>query len=333
MGAATETDELVAWSTLEGEEWPTLLIGNGLSINIWRKFGYPELRAQARLDNSAAQLFSDLGTANFEEVLESLWHAERVAAALSLDAQAISELYSHVRGELVQAIQRVHVKWNSIPSTNLGLIAAALDKHSAVFTLNYDLITYWALMNSLGTTEIVDFFWNNPFSPSDTRTASASATRLLFLHGGIHLWQDTVTGATGKWKNQQPGGLLSQFGEVLASHPDRIPLIVSEGRSEEKMRAIRRSDYLSFAYQELSENTSPTIIFGASFGPQDDHIVKALRKGAGRRIGISIFPFGDPAEVVAAKATYRAKLPDQDLQFFDSTTHPLGDPGLRITGT
>lgn len=60
-------------------------------------------------------------------------------------------------------------------------------------------------MNSLTTTEIVDFLWNNPFIAADSRRRSTSATGLLFLHGGIHLWQDTLTGETGKWINQQQG--------------------------------------------------------------------------------------------------------------------------------
>jgi hypothetical protein len=52
--------------------------------------------------------------------------------------------------------------------------------------------------------------------------------------------------------------------------------------------------------------------------------------GDRRKVAISVFPSAGH-EVVAAMAQYRAKLPDQDLVFFDSTTHPLGDPALRVT--
>jgi hypothetical protein len=196
--------------------------------------------------------------------------------------------------------------------------------------VNYDLLTYWALMNNLSTTEIVDFLWNNPFKPADTDLRSSSTTGLLFVHGGIHLWHDSLTGETGKWTNQQQGGLLSQLGNSLNSNPNRLPLIVSEGRCEQKLRAIRRSDYLSFAYTQLSEDTAPTVIFGASFGSQDEHIVQALRNGGRRKVAVSVLPVADRSAVLTTKATYRAKLPDQDLYFFDSTTHPLGDAGLRI---
>lgn len=322
-------DDLRDWADLSNDPWPILLIGNGMCINTWRKFAYSELRGHASLEPAAAQLFSDLNTSNFEEVLEGLWHAERVLTAMKESSEAVRALYEHVRLELVEAIQRVHIRWNSLPMENLQRVAKVLDQHSLAFTLNYDLLTYWALMYNQGTTEIVDFFWNNPFDPADAEIRSSRATGLLFLHGGIHLWQDSVTGETGKWTNQQQGGLLSQLGDALESYPNRQPLIVTEGRYEEKLRAVRRSDYLSFAHQRLAENRDATVIFGASFGPQDQHIVKALRAGGRRNVAISVLPGADD-EVVAAMAEYRAKLPDQNLVFFDSTTHPLGDPALRV---
>ncbi|CPS07006.1 DUF4917 family protein [Mycobacteroides abscessus] len=329
--ANSDGDELIGWSDIAGGDWPTLLVGNGLSINIWNKFAYSELRTHAHLNSPAERLFCDLETVNFEEVLESLWHAGRVSAALGQDSAAANDLYTHVRLQLVTAIQGVHLQWSSLPSEHLGRIAATLDQHRWVFTLNYDLLTYWSLMNNLSSTEIVDFLWNNPFNPADANLRSGGATGLLFLHGGIHLWHDSLSGESGKWTYQQQGGLLSRLGTTLDSHPDRLPLIVSEGRSEQKLRAIRRSDYLSFGYQKLWENSSPTVIFGASFGPQDAHIVRALRSGPQRKIAISVFPVADAAAVVATKATYRALLPDQNLCFFDSSTHPLGDPELRVT--
>jgi len=63
-----DIDDLVDWAELSNGPWPTLLIGNGLSINTWRKFAYSQLVEHAALVPAAAQLFSDLGTVNFEEV-------------------------------------------------------------------------------------------------------------------------------------------------------------------------------------------------------------------------------------------------------------------------
>ena len=50
-------------------KWDTLLLGNGMSINIWEPFGYSKLYDRARLGDLSAQdrkLFSS--TPNFERV-------------------------------------------------------------------------------------------------------------------------------------------------------------------------------------------------------------------------------------------------------------------------
>jgi Domain of unknown function (DUF4917) len=323
-------DRLDSWERLGNQNWPTLLIGNGASINIWDDFAYGQLLQRAQLTPAALQLFADLGTVNFEVVLEGLWHAERVLDALNRRRQDVAGLYLHVRAELVAAIGRVHAPWGMMPAASLTQIANVLNSHSLVFTLNYDLLTYWSVMNNVSSTYMGDFFWaqNNTFDISDSSLASGR-TGLLYLHGGVHLWQDSITGLTGKWTNQGGGNLLSRLTDNLDANHNRQPLIVSEGTSAQKMSVIRRSDYLSFARQKLIDDISDTVVFGVSLGSQDDHIVTALSTGDRRRIAISIRP-GTSAQNIAAMAQYTAKFPDQDLVFFDSRTHPLGDPSLHV---
>ena len=52
-----ETDNLVDWSRLSEDVWPTLLIGNGLSINTWRRFAYSELLTVAALEPQPSNYF------------------------------------------------------------------------------------------------------------------------------------------------------------------------------------------------------------------------------------------------------------------------------------
>lgn len=154
-------DQLLSWDELGDQQWPTLLVGNGLSINTWSKFAYPELLQKAELNDAASQLFSDLLTVNFEAVLEGLWHAERVLEALHRpDDQVleVKDLYEHVRTELVEAVRRVHIPWNKVPDPTLSQIANVLNTHNMVFTLNYDLLTYWAVMSNTTSTDIADYF-------------------------------------------------------------------------------------------------------------------------------------------------------------------------------
>jgi len=319
---------LRTWDSLSAQTWPTLIVGNGLSINIWPDFGYDRLLPKAALSSAASQLFTDLKTSNFEVALEALWHAERVLRALRRPLRQVTDLYADLRAELIEAIHRVHVTWSSVDATTFTQIADTLDDHDLVFTLNYDLLTYWALMDNRTTTNIGDFFWNHAhtFDTTDTERTSGR-TGLLYLHGGVHLWQDVATGEAGKWTASR-GDLLTGLGHSFRGRQSRQPLVVSEGTSRQKMRVIRRSDYLTHAYGSLVSDAGDTVIFGVSFGTQDDHVVRAINVGGRRKLAISIYP-GTREANTAAMAHYETKFPGMDLTFFDSRTHPLGDPSLR----
>jgi Domain of unknown function (DUF4917) len=321
------------WADLKDDyPWETLVVGNGLSINIWRDFAYSRLFEQASLDCVARRLFSDFDTENFETVLEALWHAEKTLSALDQQTDAVTKLYEKVQSALFQAVRKVHVPWRRVDRGRLQRISDALRSHRLVFTLNYDLLTYWAAMQHGANLAIRDFFWSDDhaFDISDATLAKAS-TALLYLHGGLHLWQDSKSGRTGKWTTKRGSGvtLLSSLEASVSSIPSRRPLFVSEGTSAQKMAVIRRSDYLTYALQTLSDNTSNTVIFGASFGDQDKHIASAITSGPKRHIAISIRP-GTQDQNAAAIANYRASLPRHRLHFFDSTSHPLGDPSLTV---
>jgi hypothetical protein len=326
-------DRLKDWADLkDGCRWEALVAGNGLSINIWRDFAYSRLFEQATLDHAARRLFSDFETENFEMVLEALWHAERTLTALRRKTDGVTRLYENVQSALFQAVRQVHVPWKYINRARLQQISDAMRSYRFVFTLNYDLLTYWAAMQGGSNSAIRDFFWSydNTFDIDDA-SLEEDSTGLLYLHGGIHLWQDSKSGRTGKWTTTRGSGvtLLKSLEASVSSIPSRRPLFVSEGTSAQKMAVIRRSDYLTHALQTLSDNRSNTVIFGASFGAQDKHIADAIASGPKRHIAISIRP-GTQDQNDAAMANYRASLPRHQLKFFDSTSHPLGDRSLTV---
>jgi len=321
-------DRLKNWDTLADRSWPTLLLGNGVSINVWGRFGYSQLLERAQLNKPGRRLFADFDTVNFETVLEALWHAERTLDALSRSTARVHALYEHVQTQLVEAVHGVHVPWSALPAHALDQILTLLKTHHHVYTLNYDLLTYWAAMRGGSAANIKDFFWGsgNTFDINDKDVLDGS-TGLYYLHGGLHLWHDAATGRTGKWTRGSGSRLLSNLATTYSSKTDRHPLFVSEGTSAQKMAVIRRSDYLSFALQSLIDDEADTVIFGANFGTQDDHIIKALATGKKRNIAISVWPRSQ-AKDASAMARYGSTLGNHRLRFFDSRTHPLGDPTL-----
>ena len=62
--------------------------------------------------------------------------------------------------------------------------------HGFVYSTNYDLLLYWASMHN-GGKGFLDYFWgvDSAFAISDTDIwlSRERWTRILFIHGGIHL--------------------------------------------------------------------------------------------------------------------------------------------------
>jgi hypothetical protein len=104
---------------------------------------------------------------------------------------------------------------------------------------------------------------------------------------------------------------------------------VTEGTARDKLRAIEGNTYLAHALETLNSVELPLVVFGSSLGPQDDHLLDALNEHTERPIAVSLRP--DKRRPLAARqADIYARLETDDLQFFDATTHPLGNPALRI---
>lgn len=116
---------LVDWSDIAtAHKWDTLLLGNGMSINIWEPFGYRKLYDRARSGDLSTQdlrLFSS--TPNFERVLADLLTAIRVNGAVGLDTKPLLERYRNIQLALVHAVRKVHLKRNRVPLITRKIIS------------------------------------------------------------------------------------------------------------------------------------------------------------------------------------------------------------------
>jgi hypothetical protein len=151
-------------------------------------------------------------------------------------------------------------------------IGTEMHRHATVYSTNYDLLPYWE-MTALGVGNFIDYFFasanKDSFDPI-WLPDPGDRTRVFFPHGALHLVQ-RWNGVASKLKNHGRQ-LLEQFG----TEPQSEPLFVSEGTADDKRAAIRGSDYLSFAYNELARDQGPFVLFGVGLGPQDTHIAEAL---------------------------------------------------------
>jgi hypothetical protein len=323
---------LADWRDIATEyDWDTLLLGNGMSVNIWEPFRYRELFDYAKdgsLSLKDRRLFES--TPNFERVLGDLLTAIRVNEALDLDASPLVEGYRNIQLALVQAVRAVHLNRERVPLATRAAIRRVMMEFEWVFTTSYDLLAYWAMACG-GFGPFMDHFRYGGRCEFDPKRALPSGSRIpvYFLHGALHL----VTGEGGStWKLTQSAGnlesLLNQFGKPIEGDASARPLVVTEGSADDKLEAIEDNIYLSHALDRLYERDLPIVVFGSSLSEQDSHLAEALSQHPHRPVAISMLP--------ASKKELRLQQNDlfgrleSELLFFDATTHPLGDPSLSV---
>jgi hypothetical protein len=305
-----------------------LLLGNGASRAVWRNFAYDSLFERAQkvrnkpLGLSDQALFKSMGTENFEQVLGALNTTVRVNAALAISSSAPLNRYYAIKEALIHAMRSVHIPWKLLPQASLQSINQALRQYTTVYSTNYDLLAHWAVQQAPeGFAELFDV--ENAF---DATRAQASGTRLLHLHGGLHL----IKQADGTTRQRVASGSALLDGFAI-NQPGEVPLFVNEGSHDDKRRAIRNSDYLNWCHTQLANHQGPLCLFGHNLGQQDRHIPQTIAQAGVSHLAISIFPLSD-AWVISQKHAFTRLFAEQhaNLCFFDATSHPLGSPALNV---
>ncbi len=305
-----------------------LLMGNGASLAVWKHFAYDSLFELAQttrnkpLSPTELALFKAMETRNFEPVLSGLKTAIRVNAALTISSSSPRNRYFAIKEALIHGVRSVHIPWRLMEQKTLLAISQALSQYSTVYSTNYDLLAYWAAMH--GQERFDDLFGAD--ATFNLHHTNASATRLLYLHGGMHLVKNFDASAR---------KLLSSESTLLGSFAvnalDDVPLFVCEGSSDEKLKVIRGSDYLSFCHTQLARHEGALCIFGHALGKQDRHLVDAICRAQPKHIALSILPRSE-SFIQHQKRHYSALFAqlDVELKFFNAKTHPLGSSGFSV---
>ncbi|HTZ87462.1 MAG TPA: DUF4917 family protein [Solirubrobacteraceae bacterium] len=308
-----------------------LLLGNGLSINVWPQFDYGSLfdhAQQGGLTSVDLTLFD--GDTNFETVLAGLNTAIRVNDTLGIETAPVYERYRGIQQALGRVIREVHVTRGAVPDRVLEAIRAELAQYEWIFTTSYDLLLYWAMACGGWKPFIDGFRYRNPgtyleFDPE--REVEHDEVPVYFLHGALHL---VVNGSGVTWKLR--GGdlqtILDQFGDRIEGDPQARPLLVTEGSARDKLRAIEGNSYLAYVLARLRGVNLPVVVFGSRLGKSDEHLIDALNEHPRRAIAISM-QRASKREMAMQQSDVYGRLETDDLIFFDAETHPLGDQGLR----
>lgn len=328
-----------------------LILGNGFSISCRPDiFHYGSLFNQADFDGmpEARQVFEALATQDFEIAIKALENAadiipfylkgdEQVSASMQVHANSIKEvLISTVAGNHPALPMEIdeHEFYNCRQFLHHFLGNHQYKGH--VYTLNYDLLLYWALMHeNIPFQEDIELETNDGFGNDENDPdadyvvwhgdGGAHGQKVFYLHGALHLYDAGSELKKFTWaRNGSP--LIEQARNAL--NQDLFPVFVSEGTSQQKKSKIRHNAYLHQCFKNLVANiktgTHCFFIFGHSLADNDDHILRHI--GTGRFPKVYIGLHGDvdsePNQKIIEKANYLAGLRKRanplDIAFFDS---------------
>jgi hypothetical protein len=278
-----------------------VLLGNGFSVACRPDiFTYDQLLDRADLTKrpAARAAFDRLATTDFEIVMNALTRAAdlaevygckdaKLAAKFREDAEALKEV-------LVQAIAGSHPdRPASIKDEECAAAKTFLQNFDRKYLLNYDLLTYWALMRSDVEPQIEfdDGFRQPEDGPEEwvSWESNRHGQNLFYLHGGLHIYQSGHEIRKFTWSNTGIA-LMDQIREALDEH--KFPLYVAEGTWQEKLERIRRSDFLGRARRSFQEIGGTLFVYGMSFSENDSHILDAIARSKVEQVFASIY--GDP---------------------------------------
>ncbi|WP_157979542.1 DUF4917 family protein [Kribbella monticola] len=325
-----------------------LVLGNGFSIAYSAAtFSYTGLLKQAEesglIGSMARSFFQQLGTQDFELVVKKLQDA---ADALEfMDAAGFAgpiEILRREAKDLKEALARILASVHperpgDIPDDAYLRVRQLIQPFTYVYTTNYDLLLYWALMKSFPQESMVSRMSDDGFRDPGYEGAphvtwdylKPQKQNIYYLHGALHLFRAEAELRKLTWvRTDEP--LIDQIrAELDAGY---FPMYVSEGDSDAKLATIQTSDYLSKGLRSLAEIGGGLAVYGLSFGANDRHLMKAIVRSNVRRMAVGLY--GDPAspdniatrhavdQLQADRLAHDDRKP-LEIEFFDSASVPL----------
>lgn len=300
-----------------------LLLGNGFSRACRNDiFSYVSLfdRADFGALPLAQQAFEILGTTDFEAVMRALQAASKLvelyggdqhlAARIEQDAIALREV-------MVQAIAENHPDHPAeITDEQYRACREFLSNFESFYTLNYDLLLYWALMHTEIEPEVK---CDDGFRTPDEGEAEyvtwepekAIKQVVHYLHGGLHIFDER--GEVQKYTWSQTGiRLIEQIRSALSQN--KFPIIVAEGETAQKEERIWHSGFLHKAYRSFVSIGGVLVVYGHGMNPNDEHILEAIAKSKVQRVYVGIY--GDPESSDNQRIMQRAMQLELDREHF-----------------
>jgi len=288
----------------------TLLLGNGFSMSYNKeRFSFTSLLESAikagliKTNTSIYEIFQEFETKDFETVVNLLETATKVTkkynAITPENEILIINDAAKLKNHLVSIITNNHPeKITDISDEELLCCANFINEFDKIYTLNYDLLLYWAaikLEDSIRTghiekcrLKISDGFGNSEEEGSEDVVYANDSSKpftLYYLHGALHLF-DKKYEIIKQTYSRTSKPLKDQTLENI--NYDIYPIFVSEGTSQQKKAKIIHNAYLNHCYKSLSKISGDLIIFGTMLKTNDEHIRDGIKHSKVKNIYIGV---------------------------------------------
>lgn len=314
-----------AWSKLNPEHKPSILLGNGFS-QAWNAniFSYANLLAIADFggrEQTIRDLFARLKTYDFESVMRALLLSQIVLQTYKADQKLIEEIIADqasLKNSLLDAISKSHPSLpTEVTHDQYKVARKFLSAFGQIFTVNYDLLMYWARNKN----EIEPIKWrtDDGFRHPCLWKSYGHEQNVHFLHGGLHIFESAIGVEKHKY-NKDKETIIDQVRENLKEN--RFPLFVSEPTYQKKKQRVDKSPYLTYCFRALQEIKGAVFIYGHSLDENDSHIFNTIELSEVSQVFVSVFgdENSEANRTVKANARKHFDKPGCSVEFFDASS-------------
>ncbi len=257
-----------------------ILLGNGFSRAYYGDFEYTTLFDAIKNEKEnerIRQVFDAYGNSNFEGVLKLLQDGAWLVQIYGQSNEEILVDYERIKSALAEAIVKVHpANTGLIPLKNKQSCHNFISQFRDIFTVNYDLLLYWVVLNNTSPA-FGDYFTREEDTPAElceyVGSGAGDDPKIYFLHGALHLFQKDGKTVKRVWTTMP---LVSQVKEAMDK--GEYPLVVAEGDSSAKDKQMSSNPYLKNAYDKFKNLGGQLFTYGFSFADQDNHLMQAIAR-------------------------------------------------------
>lgn len=311
---------------------PRILLGNGFSMAFDKKrFSFTSLLDSAvkakiiKRNDFVYKVFEKLETADFESVMKILDDSQKIVEVYKGEEALVEKIKkdsSQLKSYLVTIITNNHPEvCTEIPEDNKKACVEFLKPFKDIYTLNYDLLLYWATMYD-NSQEFTDGFGENDESIHEDYVVykNRHGMKVHYLHGGLHIF-DAGSEIIKKTYSKTNVRLVDQIKENL----DRniYPIFISEGDSKQKLTKILHNSYLNHCYKSLRTIGGDLIILGTQLKRNDNHILDALIENKVKNIYIGVSDIESVSHIKSRIELYnqgKTEVKKKILHYYDYKT-------------